>query len=778
MMVQWIDPQPVDVPAALRSAADEFARPPVGGALVAELLVRRGIEDPGHARGFLDPAAYTPAPPEAVPDLDLAAERLACALREGEHIAVWGDFDVDGQTATALYVQALRDLGGDVSFHIPSRRASHGLHSAGVGRLIEAGVRLILTADTGIDGHRAVERAQGQGVDVLITDHHDLPEVLPRALATVNVKRLPPSHPLRELPGVGVAHQVVRALYGRAGRDADHLLDLVALGIVADVATVRDDVRYWLQRGLEVLRHTPRAGLQAVIDLAQLERARLREDDIGFRLAPRLNALSRMDSKADASDGVELLLTDDPVQARTIAQRLEMLNVERRMATRSVTEAALKTLEQERELLMGPAIVVSGPWEPGIVGIVAGRLSDRYGKPAVVISAPEGEMARGSARSVEGIDIHAAIAAQSHLLHRYGGHPMAAGFSLAAERIPAFRRALWRTLSEAGPPVEPALAIDAYLPLGQLSLDLVEAIEVLAPFGSGNERPLFAAPDLEVVSSAEVGRTREHRRVTVRDRAEAEQQVVWWHSGDQPLPEGRFDLAYTLGSSAFRGENRLQLTWVTARERAVPPVAVVARREIRVHDYRDLIAPAAALRALWDEPNRAGQILAWGEGVTEVPGVRICDRNELSHATYLVVWSIPPGPLVLREVLSVVEPTQVALFDIDPGLDEPGAFLRRLARLARRVLSARGGEVPLARLAGQMAHTVSTVSLGLQWLACRGQIEVTWQKEGWVRLARGSGEADGELAAVQARLQDALGEAAAYRWYYRAATDPQVLVAV
>jgi single-stranded-DNA-specific exonuclease len=774
-MVRWLEPQPVDVPAVLCSVVAEVARLSVGGSLVTELLLRRGIEDPAQARGFLDPGAYTPAPPQELPDLSIAIERLARALARGERVAVWGDFDVDGQTATALYVQALRDLGANVSFHIPSRRESHGLHPAGVQRLIDAGARLVLTADTGIDGHRAVELAHNQGVDVLITDHHDLPKALPPALAAVNVKRLPPAHPLHELPGVGVAYQVVRALYEQMGRDARHLLDLVALGIVADVATVRDDVRYWLQRGLEVLRRTPRVGLQAMIELAQIDPTALREDDIGFRLAPRLNALSRMGDDVDAGDGVELLLTDDVVRARTIAQRLEMLNVQRRLTTRNTTEAALRKLERERELLAGPAIVVAGAWEPGIVGIVAGRLADRYGKPAVVISAPEGEMARGSARSVEGIDIHAAIAAQRHLLHRCGGHPMAAGLSLAPERIPEFRRALWRTLSATAPAVEPSLAIDAIVPLGQLSLDLVAAIEVLAPFGPGNERPLFASQDLELVSSAEVGRTREHRRVMIRDQAEREQEVMWWHSGDQPLPEGRLDLAYTLGSSTFRGEQRLQLTWVAVRERAAPPVEIVTRPQITAHDYRGLAAPAVALRALWHEPNLAGQILVWAEAVPPVTGVRTCDRSQLTLAVHLVVWTVPPGTLVLREALSRVSPAQVALFDIDPGLDELGPYLQRLAGLAKHVLGARGGEVSLAVLAGQMAHTVSTVRLGLQWLACRGQIEVAWQDKGRVRLYPGTGEASGDMEAVQAGLQAALDEAAAYRAYYRSA-DPRHLV--
>ncbi|MBN1641065.1 MAG: single-stranded-DNA-specific exonuclease RecJ [Anaerolineae bacterium] len=804
-MARWIDPQPVHIPDALRALAAEATAHAALDALVAALLVRRGLADPAAARSFLDPAAYQPAPTEDLPDLEVVVDRLAGAIARGDRIAVWGDFDVDGQTATALYVEALRVLGGEVVSAIPSRHASHGLHPVGVQRLIDEGASLIVTADTGVEGHRAVDLAAAHGVEVLITDHHDLPEALPDARAVLNPKRLPAGHPLSGLPGVGVAYQVARALFARVGRDPASLLDLVALGIVADVAPLRDDVRYLLQRGLQVLRRTERVGLRALIEVARLDPERIGADDIGYALAPRLNALSRMGQDLDAQAGVELLTTDDLTVARTIATRLEALNAQRRWITRQVTESALAQLARDRALLDGPAIVVAGAgWDPGIVGIVAGRLAERYAKPAIVISAPEGELARGSARSVEGVDIHAAIAAQRALLHRCGGHPMAAGLSIDAEQIDAFRRGLWRTLAGMPPPPEPTLQIDAILPLDQLSLSTYEAVQVLAPFGAGNPAPVFVTRDLELVSSAVVGRTREHRRVTVRDRQGHTTEVMWWQSVDLALPEGRFDLTYTLGVNAFRGNRALQLTWVEARSlpsggAIAEPVAEPAAATMR--DCREVGDPVAALRALWAGAAR-GQVVVWGEGGTPAGGVPCVGRTDLRKAETLVVWTAPPGPAVLQAALAQVSPREVVLCAQDPGLDALGPFLQRLAGLVKHALRVRAGQVSLAALAEAMAHQEATVALGLAWLAHKGQLCYTLADQGRVTLAAGdaaqydrwgavgagskpaptiaspsggqppSGE---DLAAVQAQLAAALEETAAYRAYYRRAETRYVV---
>ena len=574
-MREWIEPGTVAVSRALRAA--------VGGhPLVAEALARRGITQPAQARAFLDPDHYIPSAPAALPGLSRAVTRLRRALAQREAICVWGDFDVDGQTATALLTSALRDLGGNVTYHVPNRETEgHGVALHALEQVIAHGAQVILTCDTGISAHDAVAFARSRGVDVIITDHHDLPPTLPDATAIVNPKLLgdrgegdrgkgggvgggqgsSPVHPLHDLPGVGVAYKLAEALYSAAGRAEDVLAhaDLAALGIVADLAIVAGDTRYLAQLGLRSLRTPRRLGLVALYEAAELDPANLTEEHISFVLAPRLNAAGRL---ADATACVELLTTADPAQARIIAADLEALNARRKFLTDRVTQEAEAQIRADRSLIDHAALVLSSPhWPPGIVGIVASRLVDRYGKPVALISAAGDGPARGSARSVEGVDISAAITATAHLLLGYGGHPMAAGFTVEAEQIPAFRRELSAQVAAAGPaggdgPDHAALAVDAALPLSELSLELVDDLARLAPFGPGNPPLLLRATGLQVTASRNVGKQEEHRILTVADEAGHQQQVVWWSGGGQPAPEGLFDLAYVARASTYRGERR------------------------------------------------------------------------------------------------------------------------------------------------------------------------------------------------------------------------------
>jgi single-stranded-DNA-specific exonuclease len=444
-------------------------------------------------------------------------------------------------------------------------------------------------------------------------------------------------------------------------------------------------------------------------------------------------------------------------------------------------DAALAQLEREPWLEEGPAIIVGGAnWDPGIVGIVAGRLAERYHKPAIVLSTPPGEMARGSARSIEGVDIHAAIAAHKEMLYRCGGHPMAAGLSLEGHRVDGFRRALWRTLEQtAPPPAEPTVRIDALLSLDRVSLDLVQAVNALAPFGPGNEAPVLAARDLTLASSAIIGRTREHRRLVVRDASGREQTVLWWRSADQPMPEGTFDLAFTVGINRFRGETNVQLTWVDARVTAPPVVEVRPEPAIEVVDRRAEARRARGRQGALDALVLAGlldgdeQPVVWGEGApsADVPdGLRLRDRTKLVQAETLIVWTTPPGPDEFYAAIEAVAPRRVVLVGLDPGLDALPAFVRRLAGLVKYALSMYGGRVRLSVLAAAMAHSEYTVRLGLEWMRQRGQIKVA-SEDGQValappaRTASEQGEA-GQEHVVQGQLQALLAETAAYRAYW------------
>ncbi|MFP4345253.1 MAG: single-stranded-DNA-specific exonuclease RecJ [Anaerolineales bacterium] len=752
----WLEPESVSVPEALSAY--------VGGhPLVAETLVRRGITSVPEARAFLDPAAYTPAPATELPGLAHAADRIEAAIRKGERICVWGDFDVDGQTATTVLVATLRELGADVFHHIPVRATeSHGVNVPWLRRVIDEGrAELIVSCDTGVRAHEAVDFANGRGVDVVVTDHHELPPQLPEAYAIVNPHRLPEGHPLEALPGVGVAYKLAEELYRRAGRPraVRQHLDLVALGIVADVATQRDDTRYLLQLGMEALRATERPGLRELMKNAGVHAAQLTTESIGFGLGPRLNALGRLD---DANLIVDFFTTRDLSKARIIASRLERLNRERQQLCDEVERAAQGLLEKEPRLLEHAALVLTNAhWHPGVIGIVASRLAERYDRPTVLLSAPLDGPARGSARSVEGCHINEAIATQAHLLLGFGGHAAAAGMALPAERIPEFRRGLSRAVhaqrGEAPPP--PTLPIDGYLELSDLTLELVDDLERLAPFGEGNPPLTLAVRDVTIRTFGKLGRSGDHLQLVVENGAGQTQRVLWWRGADQPRPEGPFDLAFQVRANTYQGLRTAQVTWLDARVRT-PVVVEAPPPTLEVDDYRLEPHPETLLIPYRNLPG----VALWVEGQMGVEGMT---RNELEPATTLVVWTAPPGPAVMEQVLDRVEPESVVLFAVDPDLDAFAPFLEQVMGGVKLALRAREGWVDLARLAAKLAHRQVTVRAGIEWLAAKGHVSITLDSLDAVRLEPGGNAADPETSQRAAeKLQALLEETRAYRRYF------------
>jgi len=750
-------------------------RAAIGGhPLVTETLVRRGITTSKEARAFLDPKHYRPAPPTEFPDMTRAAERLERAIEHQELVCVWGDFDVDGQTSTTTLVSTLRDLGASVRFHIPNRQQEgHGIHLPQLKKLISEGVEVLLTCDTGITAHGPIAHAQKRGVDVIVTDHHDLPRgSLPNAYAAIDPKMLPQTHALRELPGVGVAYKLAQMMYHRADRAEETYrhLDLVALGIVADVATQVNDVRYLLQRGLEALRHTERLGLQVLMEIAELNPKLLTEEHIGFELAPRLNALGRL---ADATPAVELFTTDDLERARILAHELDGLNARRKMMCDQVTQAAEAQIERDPSLLDRGALVLSHTsWPGGVIGIVAGRLAERYHQPTILITKPPGEPARGSARSIEGCDISAAIAAHGDMLQGFGGHPMAAGLSIDPQKIPEFRRAVSRTVRETCTDVltaKPALEIDGYVPLTDLSLDFVEQIERLAPFGPGNPPLTLATQGLSLKAHTTVGRAGDHLKLIVEDEEGATQPVLWWRAEPTALPQGPFDLAYTVRAANYRGQRDVQIEWIDARPlEDLEKGPRLERPTTDVVDYRDAPDPRGELERLHAEKD----LMVWSEGPEAVAGR---DRYQLGPSGSLVIWTTPPGGPELRSALARVSPETVYLFAVDPGLDRPESFLTHLARRARQALLDEGGKVELSALAAATAQREETIRVGLRWLEARGHVVILEERRGATRLAPGDGSDTANLSEIAERLRALLQETTAYRAYVSRA-DAEALI--
>jgi len=749
--MNWVDLPLVEVPAELSGAVG-------GNPLVAQVLARRGFLSADRALAFLDPAHYRPAPPEDLPDLEAAADRLLRAIHAKEQIAIWGDFDADGITATALLYEVLRDLGAKVLYRIPRRDEGHGVHLAGVQELIAQDVQLILTCDTGISAIGPLSHAKAAGIEAIVTDHHVPGDSYPPAIAVVNPHRLPPGHPMSTLSGVGVAYQIAKALDHSA---ADGALDLVALGLVADVSILTGDARYLVQRGLQALRQTARPGLRAAYDAAELRPEGITEEHIGFVLGPRLNALGRL---AEAGSGVELLTTCDSIRARTLATELEGLNVRRQLLTKQVTDAALAQIEREPALLNSyAALVLSHPdWPGGILGIVAGRLAERYGRPAILISAPPDGLARGSGRSPEGVDLVIALSRCRSLLQEFGGHPGAAGFSIQRERIPELRSALSREVTaQAATALEPALSIDAYVSLSDLSLDLVTQINQLAPFGPGNPELTLAVRGLRLLSEATIGRTSEHRRVLVEDASGRAQTVLWWQGVGQPLPQGQFDLALAVRAVDYRGLPEVEIQWVDAHELEAPAAELPALPSPKLHDCRNLPDPERTLQALLAE----GDLQVWAEGGAAA-AIDGHNRHQLTPTTRLAIWTLPPGPDELQAALDKAQPREVFLFGQDAGLDSIQAFLHRLARLVKYALQNREGWFDLDKAATATAQRVSLVRAGLRWLAARGQVMIIEESESAWRLSRARAQADPEAAqAARSRLEALLLETSAYHAY-------------
>jgi len=752
---EWREPAPLDAPDSLRAA--------VGGhRLVAEHLTRKGIVTAAEAQRFLSAADYSPASAKELPDIEPAVERLRRAIRNQERILIWGDFDVDGQTATALLYSALKQRGGRVSYHVPNRFSEgHGIHLPTLKRKL-AGVELLLTCDTGVSAQDAVDYATSRDVDTIITDHHALPDQLPAALAVLNPQRLPAGHALRELPGVGVAYKLIEALAAQDDGDCAALLDLVALGIVADVMVQKDDTRYLLQRGLERLRLNERPGLRAILQSAQIAPAELNEGHIGFAIGPRLNALGRL---ADANPAVELLTTADRGQAQMLAHSLESYNARRKFLSHQVYESAIAQIDAEPSLLDYAALVLShSDWHSGVIGIVASRLVEEFGRPAVLIATPD-ETGRGSARSVAGLDITAALGRVAAQLSRYGGHRMAAGMSLPADRVYQFRRALSGVLRDMGgaEPRAPALAISGYLQLPELTLELTEDIERLAPFGNGNPPLTLATRDLKLASRKGLGRRGEHLQVEVEDEAGNRQRVIWWRGAGKDLPSGKFDLAYTLRSSAYKGQREALVEWLDFRQLESASTTVSADEPAwELQDYResdDRFSALAGAREWYP------QAQIWSEAASASLAGAV-NRLQLRASETLIVWTVPPSAEVWSAALATVSPDRLILFGALPDSANLASFLQRLAGLIKYSINQRGGAVGLEALAAATAQPDRTAQVGLQLLRALGKLDYHVAASGQYQLQAADNSPRGELGALRHRLDLLLRETRAYRNYW------------
>lgn len=595
---QWQISPPPQIPQEFVDAVKRHS-PSFDGHYAAQLLWQRGIRDLEQLPGFLNPEFYQPASPfEFGQEMHWAVERLQQACRTGEMVAIWGDFDADGITSTAVLWEGLGQFlpqEWQLIYYIPNRLTeSHGLNCQGIDALQKQGCRLIVTCDTGSTNISEIEYAQALGIDVIVTDHHTLPlERLP-VQAIINPRYLSTDHPLFHLSGVAVAYKLVEALYETLPevpqQPLENLLDLVAIGLIADLVQLSGDCRYLAQIGIKQLQQLPktrrRPGVARLLELCQ--RNGDRPTDISFGLGPRINAVSRI--QGDATFCVELLTSDDEKRTEQLAIETELANIRRKGLQKDVTQQVKHKLDQLDLSTTSVIVLEDSQWPVGVLGLVAGQVAQEYGRPTILLSSeggnpgqegnlqetsgvssqfpipnPQPPIARGSARSVNNIDLYQLVKSQEHLLHRFGGHPFAAGLSLPVENIPLFIQAinqqLRQQLGASGTLMTPVIEADLVVKVADLGKELFQELKLLEPCGMGNPVPKLLIQNcwFEAVwnrnSQDMKGRKVQYIKTELEildDSASVGFPGIWWGHYKDEVPKGKCNALVELDYNNYK----------------------------------------------------------------------------------------------------------------------------------------------------------------------------------------------------------------------------------
>lgn len=546
--------------------------------LLAHCLVVRGVSSAEDAQALLHAPLEAVHDPFAMKDMDRAVERLCRAVAQGERIAVYGDYDVDGITATALLVSFLREVGVEAAYRLSNRFSEgYGMHDDAVGELAREGISLVVTADMGINNTAEVEYASRLGMDVIVTDHHEPPPALPPAAAVLNPRRPDCPYPYKGLAGVGVVFKLVTGLRS-ALREAGHFrgtppnlkrhTDLFALGTVADVVPITGENHLLVKHGLEELSVSRKVGLHALKQVSSLDGKRLTAGHVGFILGPRLNAVGRL---GDAGLGVRLLLSRRQEEAQELARRLEQENRRRQSIQEAVFQEACR-LAEKFSPLPEALVLASDSWHQGVIGIVANKLADLYWRPTMLITL-DGEVGKGSARSIPRLDLFEALSRCGQWLEEFGGHRSAAGCTIRAERIEEFRGAFAETVASMLEPddYKPELVLDAEVPLGVWTSEVVSSLGALEPFGPGNPTPTFATRRVRVQNTPRwVGEHRNHLKMVVGDETATCEVIGFGVAGRLPEvelgPGALVDVAYQVQINRWDGREKVQLKLVSLRE--------------------------------------------------------------------------------------------------------------------------------------------------------------------------------------------------------------------
>lgn len=533
--------------------------------LVARVLINRGMTDAGEAKKFIERNISSLYSPYLINDMDKAVKRIRDAIEDGEKITVYGDYDVDGITSTAMMVSFLRKCGANVDAYIPDRQnEGYGVNKEAVEKIIAGGTSLIITVDTGITAGEEVTYANKEGIDIIITDHHECKDSIPDAIAVINPKRIDCKYPFKDLAGVGVAFKLICALSDDDGTEMlSQYADIIALGTIADVVNLVDENRVIAGAGLEKLRYNPNLGLKEVIKTIGSTPKWNNSAVVSYSIAPRINAAGRMSS---AMIAVKLLLTEDQTEAEQMAEELDCENKERQMQESIIFSEAELMLRNENYEGKKVLILAKRGWHHGIIGVVASRICDKYQKSCILISI-EDEWCKSSGRSMGGINLFDGLSECADILENFGGHAYAAGFSIKEEYIPELDRRLNEYAERVLPKiVSRDLYIDARVAISDISLGAVKETEVLGPYGAGNKMPIFAIMGVRIVDIRTLSEGKHCRIIVEKDGKTME--VIAFGQGrlaSDYMRGDTVDVAGEMNVNIYNSQSRVQLILVDMR---------------------------------------------------------------------------------------------------------------------------------------------------------------------------------------------------------------------
>ncbi|MFK4899700.1 single-stranded-DNA-specific exonuclease RecJ [Lactococcus petauri] len=539
--------------------------------LAAQILWQRGIRAEEEIQAYLNPDLQQLHDPFLLHDMEKAVQRILTAIENGQNILIYGDYDADGMTASSVMKSALDELGAEVQVYLPNRFTDGYGPNLDIYKYFiqNEDIDLIITVDNGVAGHEAIAYAQSQNVDVIVTDHHSMPEVLPEAFAIVHPEHPESNYPFKYLAGVGVAFKVATALLDYIPSD---MLDLVAIGTIADMVSLTDENRILVSHGLKVLANTERAGLMELMRLSGTDFEKVNEETIGFQIAPRLNALGRLD---DPNPAIELLTGWDEEVAAEIAQMIDEKNSERKVIVENIFNQALTMITDEPV-----QILHHKDWHKGVLGIVAGRLLEQFHKPIIMLAEEEGIL-RGSARSIENFNIFEALNEHRELFMAFGGHKQAAGMTFALENVEAIKQVMLDFIQENDIDMseKSSLEVQGSLQFDEISLETIRSLEKLSPYGMDNPKPHFLLTDYQVEQARSMGKDNSHLKLKLVQNGQALDAVYFGHGAESlEFEQSDTELVGTLSSNTWNGTTTVQLMVADARVNGVELLDIRSRQ--------------------------------------------------------------------------------------------------------------------------------------------------------------------------------------------------------